>query len=405
MIILFLHRDFPAQFRYLATELAKDAQNTVLFITSNTTIQIPGVKKFIYKVQREASKNCHKYLKSFEDCVLHGQAAADVALALKKEGLVPDVIYGHSWGLPMFMKEIFPNVPLLGYFEWFGRTENSVFDFNGKILTQSEKEEIKCNNSHVLLDLYNCDGGVSPTVWQKNHFPTEFHNKIKLLHDGVDTDICKPDENAKFYIKDGDLTLTAKDEVITYATRGMEPYRGFPEFMEAAAKILRKRPNAHVIIAGEDIVCYSPKPTSGTYKQFMLQKLNMDMNRVHFVGTLAFEEYIKLLQISSAHIYLTYPFILSWSILDAMACECCIIGSKTAPVEEVLKDNYNGLLVDFPDVYQLTKRIEYALELKIHNKNEMKEIRQNARKTVVENYALKDLLPQHIEYIKSFIHK
>lgn len=405
MIILFLHRDFPAQFRYLATELAKDVRNVVIFITSNTTVQIPGVTKLVYKLQREASKNCHKYLKSFEDCVLHGQAAADMALALKEKGLIPDVIYGHSWGLPMFMKEIFPDVPLLGYFEWFGRTENSVFDFNGKVLSQSEKEEIKCNNSHVLLDLYNCDGGVSPTIWQKNHFPKEFHHKIKLLHDGVDTDICKPDENAKLLIKDKGLELTAKDEVITYATRGMEPYRGFPEFMEAAAKILRKRPDAHVVIAGEDMVCYSPKPTSGTYKQFMLQKLNMDMSRVHFVGTLSFDEYIKLLQISSAHIYLTYPFILSWSILDAMACGCCIIGSNTAPVAEVIKDEYNGLLVDFPDVYKLTKRIEYALELKINNKAKMNEIRQNARKTVVENYALKDLLPQHIDYIKSFIHK
>jgi len=176
----------------------------------------------------------------------------------------------------------------------------------------------------------------------------------------------------------------------------MEAYRGFPEFMRAVEKLLKKRPNAHVVIAGEDRVCYGPKLANTTYKEMMLKELKLDMNRVHFVGGLPFNEYVALLQISSAHVYLTFPFILSWSALDAMSIGCCVIASDTQPVTEFMKDNYDALFVDFFNVNKLVEKIEYALD----NQDKMQEIRSNARKTVVDNYALKDLLPKHIEYVK-----
>lgn len=401
MNILFIHRAFPAQFKYLAMELAKDPQNVVMFITNNPNITMEGVVKIPYTIQRKSSENIHPYLEIYEESIRHGQAAAKVAADLKKKGLTPDVIYGHSWGPTMFIKDVFPDVPLICYFEWFNKTEDSVFNFNEKMLSEDEKAKIKCNNTHVLMDLYNCDAGLSPTRWQKEQFPKEFQDKIKLLHDGVDTDLCKPDRDAKLFIKEKNITLTAKDEVITYATRGMEPYRGFPEFMQAVEILQKKRPKAHFVIAGDDITCYGPKLVNGTFKELILQQLNIDMSRVHFVGTLPFEEYINLLQISSVHVYLTYPFILSWSILDAMAVGCCIVASNTKPVVEVIKDNYNGLLVGFPNIPQLVMKIEYAL----NNKEKMKVLRINARKTVVENYALKKLLPEHIEFIRSFVKK
>jgi len=191
---------------------------------------------------------------------------------------------------------------------------------------------------------------------------------------------------------------SSKDEVITYATRGMEAYRGFPEFMRAAAILLKKRPNLHVVIGGEDRVCYGPQVIGTTYKEMMLKELpDLDLSRVHFVGGLPFNEYVNLLQISSVHVYLTYPFVLSWSLLDAMSCGCCIVASGTPPVLEVMKDNYNGLLFDFYNIDEQVAKIEYALD----NKDKMEELRHNARKTIVKNYALKDLLPQHIEYVKS----
>lgn len=397
MNILFLHRNFPAQFRHISAELAKDPNNKVFFITNNDKLQLPGINKIFYKPKREVPKNCHRYLKFYEESIIHAQATAEAALALKEQGFKPDIIYGHTWGQTMFMKDVFPDVPLLCYFEWFYNPEGADVGFDGKILNIDELAKLRCKNSHLLVDLYTCDAGICPTNWQKSQFPEKFHDDIKVLHDGVDTDFCKPNNNAQFIIKEKNLTLTKEDEVITYATRGMEAYRGFPEFMRAAAKLLKKRPNAHIVIGGEDRVCYGPQIMGTTYKEMMLKELpELNMERVHFVGGLPFNEYVNLLQISSAHVYLTYPFVLSWSLLDAMSCGCCIVASDTKSVLEVMQDNYNGLLTDFYNVDKLVEKVEYALD----NKDKMQELRHNARKTIVDNYALKDLLPKHIEYIK-----
>lgn len=399
MNILFLHRNFPAQFRHIAVELAKDPNNNVVFITNNNDLNIEGINKIVYKLKREVPKNCHRYLNFYEDSIIHGQAAAEVALALKAQGFIPDIIYGHTWGPTMFMKDIFPDTPLLCYFEWFYNIEGADVGFDGKISNVDDRAKLRCKNSHLLVDLYSCDAGISPTHWQKNQFPNEFHDKIRVIHDGVDTDFCTPNTNATFFIKDKGLELTAKDEIVTYATRGMEAYRGFPEFMRAIERLLKNRPNTHVVIAGEDRVCYGPKLANTTYKELMLRELDLDMERVHFVGGLPFNEYVRLLQISSAHVYLTYPFVLSWSLLDAMSIGCCIIASNTKPVLELMKNNYNGLLVDFYDVNQLVEKIEFALD----NQDKMQELRYNARKTIVDNYALKDLLPKHIDFIRNLI--
>ena len=167
--------------------------------------------------------------------------------------------------------------------------------------------------------------------------------------------------------------------------------------MEMAEKLLKRRPNVHIVIGGQDRVCYGALPPEGTYKELMLKKLDLDMSRVHFTGGLPYGEYKKLLQISSAHVYLTYPFVLSWSMLEAMSTACCIVGSKTAPVEEVIQDNKNGFLVDFFDIDSLVDKVEYVL----NNQEKVLTIRENARKTVVEKYDLKKLLPQHINIIKS----
>lgn len=428
MNILFLHRNFPAQYRHIATALANDPENNVFFITNNDKLQLPNIKKVVYKPKRQVPKNCHNYLKFYEDSIIHAQATAEAAIALKNQGFKPDIICGHTWGNTMFMKDIFPDVPLLCFFEWYYRADGGDVGFDGKILNEDDMAKLRCKNSHLLVDLYSADAGICPTQWQLSQFPKEFHHKIKVLHDGVDTEFCHPDSEAKFLVKDkNDIALvearnleichceegqspdaaiqkkelTSKDEVITYATRGMEAYRGFPEFMKAVELLLKKRPNLQVVIAGEDRVCYGPQLLNTTYKEMMLNELDLDMNRVHFVGGLPFNEYVNLLQISSAHVYLTYPFVLSWSLLDAMACGCPIVASNTAPVLEVMKDNYSGLLFDFYDINEQVEKIQYALD----NKEKMEKLRHNARKTVVENYALKDLLPQHIEYIKSLAFK
>lgn len=394
MNILLIHRSFPSQLKYPAMVLSKDPRNNIMFITSDNQNEMDGVRKLPYFVKRMKSPDGLPSLSDYEDAVFHGEAAADLALKMKMQGITPDIIIGHSWGPTLYIKEIFPDTPFIGYFEWYNKYENSLADF-GKVPKLSEKAGIKLSNSHILHDLCDCDAGISPTEWQKSQFPKEFQDKIEVIFDGVDTEFFKPDKDAKFLIKDKNLELSAKDEVITYATRGMEPSRGFPEFMEAVNKLQNTRPKAHFIIAGKDEVFYGDKAERYSHKLEMLEKFDIDLSRVHFVGQLSYSEYLKLLQISSVHIYLTKPFFLSWSCMEAMATECCLVASSTPPVQEVIKDNYNGLMVDFFDVDELIEKVEYALD----NQDKMQELRKNARKTVLEKYDIKLTLPKHYNLI------
>lgn len=417
MNILFLHRDFPGQFKYIAPEIAQNPLNLVLFLTAEDKIpSVAGINKLVYKVPSK-SKSCHPFVQTFEENVLHGRAAAEIAVAMKQRGIIPDIIVGHSWGLTMFMKDVFPEVPILTYFEWFWNAEGAVVGFDGTKLSADKKAELRASNAQTLIDLCACDGGITPTNWQKQQFPKDFYDKIKVIHDGVDTEICKPDSNAKCKMQNAkchcekhcvqgdeaiqEIELTREDEVITYATRGMEPYRGFVQVMEAIEKLQKIRPNAHFIIGGEDRVCYGEKLSHGSYKQKMLKKLNLDMSRIHFVGGLTFNDYLKILQISSVHIYSTMPFVLSWSILEAMACECCVVASRTEPVVEVIKDNENGLLFDFYNVDELVEKVNFAL----NNPVKATEIKKNARQIILEKYDLKDCLAKQLEYMQSLIKK
>lgn len=396
MKILFLHRNFPAQFRHVAPFFANNPENEVVFITNNTKLNLPNIKKVNYSLKREIPKDCHRYLRFYEENIIHGQSTAGAALQLKERGFVPDIIYGHTWGQTLFMKDIFPDTPLLCYFEWFYNAKGGDIGFNGKTPSIDELAKLRARNAHLLIDLYSCDAGFCPTKFQTKQFPKEFLPKIKTMHDGVDTDMCKPDKNAKFVVKDKNLTFSKEDEVVTYATRGMEAYRGFPEFIKAVEILQKKRPNMHVIIAGEDRVCYGPQLSGTTYKTEMLKQCKLDLDRVHFVGGLPFNEYIKLLQISSAHVYLTYPFVCSWSLLDAMACACPLVVSRTEPILEFVEEDKEGIMFDFYDIEGQVEKIEFALD----NKEEMQKLGEKANKKIIENYALKDLLPKHIEFIK-----
>ncbi len=410
---LFSHRNFPAQFRHIITELGKNSENKIVFLcnTSNS-FEIKGVRKVLYRLKRKIPKDCHRYLRQYEESIIHGQAAAECLIQLKNSGFIPDIIYSHGWGNSMFFKDVFPDVPLINYCEWYYNSSGADIGFDGNIPDYDKKALTRCNNSQFLQDLISCDLGICPTEWQKSRFPKELQNKINVIHDGIDTDYFIPNNDVEFKIPDSNIILSCKDEVLTYATRGMEPYRGFPQFMEIAKKLLQKRKNLHAVIAGEDRICYGPKLRNTTFKELMLEKLNFsedELKRLHFTGGLPYIEYRKLLQISSVHCYLTYPFVLSWSMLEAMAVGCLIVASKTQPVEEVMKDGYNGLLVDFYDIKGFTKTIDEILEAKadnggVHSDKNLK-LKANARKTIIDNYDLKKLLPKHIEMIKNMTQK
>lgn len=397
MKILFLHRNFPAQFKYLAQALAKDKKNEVVFVTNNLeTKTFAGIKKYVYKLKRKVPNNCHRYLRFYEESIIHGQAAAEVLISLKQQGFMPDIIFGHSWGSSLFVKEVFPNVPYIAHIEWYYNPVNSDVDFGGKVLDIDAKASLKTKNSHILQDLVSCDYGISPTNWQKMQVPEIFRDKIKVMHEGIDTDFFKPDCKVKFKVPNTDIILTKSDEVLTYATRGMEEYRGFPEFMKAASVLMKQRPNMQVLVAGEDRVCYGRLLKNDSFKQKMLRELDFDESRLHFVGSLPYNQYLKLLQVSTAHVYLTYPFVLSWSFLEAMAAGCCIVASNTEPVKEVMQDKFSGLLVDFYDINAIVDNVSKIMD----NREKYSLLCENARDVVVKNYDLKTLLPKEIEFLR-----
>lgn len=399
MRILFLHPNFPAQFRHLAAALAKSSSNQVFFGTIRREGSIPGVNKVLYQPKREARPETHHYVRPLENAVLQGQAVFRMAEQLKSVGFVPDVVYGHSgWGPTLFVKDIFPQARLLCYFEWFYHAHGSDADFDpSEPLSADDEARIRIKNAPILQDLYSCDRGLSPTYWQHQQFPSEFQSKINVLHDGIDTDFFRPQPGAKLVLQSCQLDLSHVDEIVTYATRGMEPYRGFPQFMETVALLQQRRPNCHVVVVGENRVAYGKRLSNGqTYKDLMLEKFPIDQSRIHFTGWLPYPEYLQVLQASSVHVYLTRPFVLSWSLLESLSTGCLVVGSRTAPVMEVITDGVNGLLADFFSPEEICSRIEEAL----NQPEKMAHIRVKARETVQEYYNLADLLPRHLQWIE-----
>lgn len=399
MRILFLHPNFPAQFRHVAGALAKDKRHQVVFGTTRRDGSLPGVSKMIYQPKREVQPQTHHYVRPLESAVIQGQAVYRMAEQLKARGFVPDVVFGHSgWGPTLLMKDIFPKAKLLCYFEWFYHAHGTDADFDpSEQLSADDEARIRIKNAPILLDLYSCDRGLSPTNWQKQQFPDEYQDKIKVLHDGIDTNFFRPKPGAKLVLPRINLDLSHVEELVTYVGRGMEPYRGFPQFIEAIYLLQQRRPQCHVVIVGEDRVAYGRTlPDGKTYKQLMLEKFPLDLSRVHFTGHLPYEEYLQVLQASSAHVYLTRPFVLSWSLMEALSTGCLVVGSNTAPVAEMIQDGVNGLLAEFFSPEEIAAKIEEAL----NHPDKMREIRAKARQIILEKYDLSLLLPQHLNWIQ-----
>jgi glycosyltransferase involved in cell wall biosynthesis len=400
MKILFLHPNFPAQFRHLAIALAQDKNNQVVFGTNRREGQIAGVYKAIYEKSRTARAETHHYVRPLENAVLEGQAVYRLAQNLKEQGFVPDLVYGHSgWGPTLFVKDIFPKSTFICYFEWFYNAHGSDADFDpSEPLNADDEARIRIKNAPILIDLVSCDRGLSPTNWQRKQFPTEFHQKIKVLHDGIDTNYFQPQPGAKLVLPRLNLDLSTVDEVVTYVARGMEPYRGFPQLIETISILQQRRPQCHFVIVGNNRVAYGKSlPDGKTYKEEMLEQFPLDLNRVHFTDLIPYDEYLQVLQASSVHIYLTRPFVLSWSMLEALATGCLVVGSSTAPVAEVIEDGVNGLLVDFFSPEAIANRVEEVLD----HPDKMAKLRINARQTIVENYDLSKLLPAHLQWLFS----
>ncbi|ELR97696.1 glycosyltransferase family 4 protein [Gloeocapsa sp. PCC 73106] len=397
MKILLLHPNFPAQFRHVAIALAQRGHK-VVFATRREQGNLEGVTKVIYNPSREVKPETHHYLRTLEAAVLQGQAIYRLTEQLKQQQFAPDIVYGHSgWGPTLFIKDALPQARLLCYFEWFYHAHGTDADFDpNEPLSVDDCARIRMKNTPMLTDLYACDRGLSPTNWQRQQFPQEFHSKITVRHDGVDTNFFTPQLGTKLVLPSLNLDLSHASEIITYVARGMEPYRGFPQFMETVAILQQRRPNCHVVVVGQDRVAYGKSlPEGQSYKQLMLEKFVFDLSRLHFTGLLPYEQYLQVLQASSVHIYLTRPFVLSWSMLEAMATGCMVVASNTPPVTEVITDGNNGLLVDFFNPEAIADRVEEVLD----HPDSMASIRKKARETILRRYDLAKLLPEHLDWI------
>jgi glycosyltransferase involved in cell wall biosynthesis len=389
MKVLFLHDAFPGQYRHLAAALAADPACRVVF-ASAADGELAGVERRRYAPARPVSADIHHYLRWGERAVLNGQAVYRACRALRKEGFIPDVVCAHAgWGPALYVKDAFPNCRLVGYFEWYYRGYCSDADYL-EPLSENDALCLRTRNSTLLLELAQCDAAVTPTRFQRDQFPDQIRPRLTVLHDGIDTGYFQPAPRASL--------IPQAEQVVTFATRGMEPYRGFPHFMRALALLQRRHPRLHAVIAGEDKVFYGrPLPEGESWRQRLLAELpELDRTRLHFTGPLAYDDYRRLLRGSDVHVYLTVPFVLSWSLLEAMACGCLVVASDTAPVREVIDDGRQGLLVDFRDPAALADRIETALALGQAGRS----LRAAARQKVVTDYALADLLPRQLRLLK-----
>lgn len=390
MKILFVHQNFPGQYLHLARHLGAIPGNEVVFITQRENVSLPGVRNIVYKPHRTITPSVHHYLRETEAAVLNAQEVARVVLTLKESGFVPDVMLGHNgWGEIWYLKDVFPDSPLIGYFEFYYRYHGADVGFDiSETLIFDTAPRIRTKNLGNLLALESVDMGQTPTHWQKSLYPAQYQPMLHVTHEGVDTRHVVPDSNARLRLPDTGLELALEAEVVTYVARNLEPYRGFPQFMRALPSILAQRPHAQVVIVGGDETSYGHGlPNGQTHKQQMLAELGdqIDLARVHFLGKVPYSTFLNILQISRVHVYLTYPFVLSWSMLEAMSAGCLLVASRTAPVEEVIRDGENGFLVDFFSPAEIAERVVVALA---DGRNSYAEIRQQARRTIIENYDL-----------------
>ena len=322
------------------------------------------------------------------------------ASALKASGFEPDTIVVHcGWGENIALKSLFPKARLVVYFEYFYRAEGQDVHFEPTYGTFGADglTGVHCNNASTLLALAECDAGISPTAWQRSTYPSEFHSKIEVIHEGIDTEKARPNSRARFVLQGG-RALTRNDEVVTYTTRGLEPLRGFNTMARALPKILRERPRAEVVIVGDDRSPYGPPAPGGIgWKTYYLNEVlsDLDMSRVHFLDFLAYDRFLSLIQISSAHIYLTYPFVLSWSLTEAMSTGCKIVGSDTPPVREAIEDKVSGLLVPFHDAEAVADAV---IEL-LANPSKWNHLGPAARSIIKERFDQRSCVPRALEVL------
>jgi glycosyltransferase involved in cell wall biosynthesis len=413
MNILFIHQNFPGQFKYLAPALAALGHRVVAMTMQKTGVKVwKEVEISSYSAMKGSTPQVHPWVADFETKVIRAEACFKAALQLKAKGFFPDVVVAHhGWGESIFIKDVWPQTKLGIYCEFFYHSHGLDVGFDPEFPSSDPADtcRVKLKNLNNLLHFGVANAGISPTHWQASLFPEPFKSQISVVHDGIDTDFIVPNSDVTLTIKnnnDEDVKLAKEDEVITFVSRNLEPYRGYHIFMRALPHLLKAKPNARVLIVGADSVSYGAHPDEKKYgaskwkdvfiNEVRTQISDEDWHRVHFLGHVSYSNFITLLQLSTVHIYLTYPFVLSWSLIEAMSAGCAIVASDTPPVKEVIAHNETGVLINFFDSQSLVNCVVKLLD----NPHDRQRLGINARKFAQKNYDLKQVcLPQQINWV------
>jgi len=409
MKLLFVHQNMPGQYREMILWLtAQQEQHQIVFLTQRRDIQIKGVKTLSYRAHHKPAAGAYGLSKEWEAAAGAGIGAALAMRQFEKdEGFKPDIIIGHTgWGELLFMKEIWPDVPVIGFFEYFYRTSGGLVGFDPESPVNDQAGFFaKARNTVPYASIDSVDLGHTPTYWQRDRFPKSFHDRMYVSHDGIRTDRLIPNPAASISLGRLEQPLSRKNEVITYVARNMERARGFHIMMRALPEILAQRPKARILMIGGNETSYGAesKHPEGLRGEMEAELGNsVDWSRVHFLGKVPYEDLCRIIRISRCHIYLTMPFVLSWSLLEAMSMQATVVAADVAPVREAVSHNETGMLVDFFDPAALANQVIDVLR----NPGDYAHLRPAARAHVVENYDfLSHCMPEHIARINALVPK
>ena len=406
MKILFIHQNFPGQFKFLAPALVKQGHTVVAMTMQKTEAkEWQGVRLAPYTATRGTTPKVHPWISDFETKTIRAEACFRAALRIRAEGLNPDLIVSHhGWGESLFLKDVWPQAKLAIYCEFYYHPRGADVGFDPEFPAEDAGEvcRLRLKNLNNLLHFEVADAAISPTHWQASTFPEPFRSKITVVHDGIDTEAVAPNLAVSLTLN-GNIKLTRADEVITFVNRNLEPYRGYHIFMRTLPELFKRRPQARVLIVGADDVSYGARPAEGKkWKDIFASEVrpqisDADWARVHFLGHIPYQHFIPLLQLSTVHVYLTYPFVLSWSLLEAMSVGCAIVASDTQPLREAIRHDDTGRLVNFFDVPGLANDVCALLDDPVARQR----LGANARAFAQATYDLKTVcLPRQLQWVQ-----